>query len=169
MTDNEVSMSMGAIAGDPANSKLFMRELSKQHIVKLHIIGEVCGGATWMNYSSGLPSSTYFSRLKIRPNNSNHLLAALGNSGLYQSTYRGQNWVQILSRRVDDVLFSPGGDTAFAVGSGTGVRRSTNGGQNFSTFGDNLPSGTRTHFDLCLSNPAYMHAAIYSSSQVNIL
>ncbi|MFN3694935.1 MAG: WD40/YVTN/BNR-like repeat-containing protein, partial [Ignavibacterium sp.] len=59
-------------------------------------------------------------------------------------------------------------DTAFAVGSGIGIRRSINGGQTFSTFGSNLPSGTRTHFDLCLSNPAIMYAAIYSSSQVNI-
>lgn len=125
-------------------------------------------GISWTNYTSGLPSSTYFSRLKIRPNNSSHLLAALGSSGLYRSTNAGQSWAQILSGRVDDVIFSPSGDTAFAVGSGIGIRRSIIGGQTFSTFGSNLPSGTRTHFDLCLSNPAYMYAAVYASSQVNI-
>ena len=34
----------------------------------------------------------------------------------------------------------------------------------FSAFGTGLITGTRTHFDLAKSNPAYMYAAVYSSS-----
>lgn len=173
LTDNEVSMAMGAIAVDPTNSNIIYAGTGEAtySIVSYYgrgLLKSTNGGSTWTNYTSGLPSSTYFSRLKIRPNNSNHLLAALGNNGLYRSTNGGQNWVQVLGGRVDDVVFSPSGDTAFAVGSGIGIRRSVDGGQTFALFGSDLPSATRTHFDLCLSNPAYMYAATYSSSQVNI-
>lgn len=173
LTDNEVSMAMGAIVVDPTNSNIVYAGTGEATYSGASYYGRgllksTNGGSTWINYTSGLPSSTYFSRLKIRPNNSNQLLAAIGNNGLYRSTNGGQNWTQILSGRVDDIVFSPSGDTAFAVGSGIGIRRSTNGGQTFATFSSDLPSGTRTHFDLSQTNPAIMYAAVYSSSNVNI-
>lgn len=173
LTDNQISMSMGAIAIDPTNPNIVYAGTGEATYSAVSYYGRgllksTDGGATWTNYTSGLPSSTYFSRLKIRPNNPNHLLAALGNNGLYRSTNGGVNWSQILSGRVDDVVFSPTGDTAFAVGSGIGIRRSINGGQTFATFGSDLPSGTRTHFDISLTNPNIMFAAVYASSQVNI-
>lgn len=173
LTDNEVSMAMGSIVVDPANSNIVYAGTGEATYSGASYYGRgllksTNGGSSWVNYTSGLPSSTYFSRLKIRPNNTSQLLAALGNNGLYRSTNGGQTWTQILSGRVDDVVFSPSGDTAFAVGSGIGIRRSVNGGQTFATFGSDLPSGTRTHFDLSIINPAIMYAAVYSSSQVNI-
>ncbi|WP_407930702.1 VPS10 domain-containing protein, partial [Ignavibacterium album] len=173
LTDGEVSMAMGAIVVDPTNSNIIYAGTGEATYSGASYYGRgllksTNGGVTWTNYTSGLPASTYFSRLKIRPNNPNQLLAALGSNGLYRSTNAGQNWTQVLSGRVDDVIFSPSGDTVFAVGSGIGIRRSVNGGQTFATFGSNLPSGTRTHFDLCLSNPAIMYAAVYSSGQVSI-
>lgn len=173
LTDNEVSMAMGAIVVDPTNSNIIYAGTGEATYSGASYYGRgllksTDGGVTWTNYTSGLPSSTYFSRLKIRPNSSNQLLAALGSSGLYRTTNGGQSWTRILSGRVDDVVFSPSGDTAFAVGSGIGIRRSTDGGQTFATFGSNLPSGTRTHFDLSKSNPNIMYAAVYSSGQVNI-
>ena len=123
----------------------------------------------WINITAGLPSSTYFSRLKIRPNNNTQLLAALGTSGLYRSTNSGINWTQILSGRVDDVVFSPTGDTAFAVGSGIGIMRSINGGAAFTTYGAaGLNSGSRTQFDIAQSNPSVMWAAVYLSSSVTV-
>jgi len=173
LTDDQVSMSMGAIAIDPSNSNIIYAGTGEATYSGVSYYGRgllksTDGGITWTNYTSGLPTSTYFSRLKIRPNNSNQLLAALGNNGLYRSTNGGQSWSQILSGRVDDVVFSPSGDTAFAVGSGIGFRRSINGGQSFTTFGSNLPSGTRTHFDISKTNPNVMFAAVYNASQVNI-
>ncbi|MCX8106784.1 MAG: T9SS type A sorting domain-containing protein [Ignavibacterium album] len=173
LTDNEVSMSMGAIVVDPTNSNIVYAGTGEATYSAVSFYGRgllksTNGGATWTNYTSGLPTSTYFSRLKLRPNNPNELLAALGNNGLYRSTNGGQSWSQILSGRVDDIVFSPSGDTAFAVGSGIGIRRSVNGGQTFAAFGSDLPVGTRNHFDLSLTNPSIMYAAVYSSSQVNI-
>ena len=70
---------------------------------------------------------------------------------------------RFLSGRIDDVVFSPSGDTVFAVGGSGGLRRSINGGATFFAFGSGLATGTRTHFDLCFTNPAYMYAAVYSS------
>ncbi|MBS4036411.1 MAG: hypothetical protein KGZ85_18260 [Ignavibacterium sp.] len=174
VSDYESSLSMGAIAVDPVNPDIVYAGTGEATYSGVSYYGRgllksTDAGVSWTNYTTGLPSSTYFSRLKIRPNNNTQLLAALGNSGLYRSTNSGVSWTQILSGRVDDVVFSPSGDTAFAVGSGVGIRRSINGGASFSTFGAaGLGSGSRTHFDLAQSNPAVMWAAVYASSNVTV-
>lgn len=173
-TDYEVSLSMGAIAIDPVNPEIVYAGTGEATYSAVSYYGRgllksTNGGGSWTNYITGLPASTYFSRLKIRPNNSTQLLAALGNNGLYRSTNSGASWTQILTGRVDDVVFSPSGDTAFAVGSGIGIRRSINGGASFSTYGaTGLAAGSRTHFDLAQSNPSIMWAAVYASSNVNV-
>ncbi|MFO7524610.1 MAG: T9SS type A sorting domain-containing protein [Ignavibacteriaceae bacterium] len=173
MSDNESSLSMGAIAIDPVNPDIIYAGTGEATYSGASYYGRgllksTDAGATWTNITTGLPFSTYFSRLKIRPNNNSQLLAALGNSGLYRSTNAGVSWTQIVSGRVDDVVFSPTGDTAFAVGSGISIRRSIDGGATFVTFGSTgLGSGTRTHFDLAQSNTSVMWAAVYSSG-VNV-
>ena len=171
LTDDQPSMSMGAIAIDPTNTNNVYAGTGEATYSGASYYGRgllksTDGGANWQHITNGLPTSSYFSRLKIRPNHPNELLAALGNSGLYRSTNYGQNWVALYGGRVDDVIFSFTGDTAFAVGSGIGLLRSLNGGANFSAFGTGLPTGTRTHFDLCLSDPSFMYASIYGSGTV---
>ena len=173
LTDNEVSMAMGSIAIDPTNTNIIYAGTGEATYSGASYYGRgllksTDGGTTWTNVTSGLPSSSYFSRLKIRPGHSNELLAALGNSGLFRSTDSGMNWTLLAGGRVDDVVFTFTGDTAFAVGSGIGLRRSLNGGATFSSFGTGLGTGTRTHFDLCLSSPDVMFAAVYGSSLVRI-
>jgi len=173
LTDQQVSLSMGAIEIDPTNTNIIYAgtgeaTYSGSSYYGRGLLKSSNGGTTWTNITSGLPTSTYFSRLKIRPTNNNQLLAALGNSGLYRSTNSGTSWAQILSGRIDDVVFTSSGDTVFAVGGSTGLRRSIDGGATFAAFGSGLVSGTRTHFDLCLTNPAFMYAAVYSSSTVNL-
>ena len=169
LTDQQVSMSMGAIEIDPTNTNIVYAGTGEATYSGASYYGRgllksTDAGTTWTNITSGLPASTYFSRLKIRPGNGAQLLAALGNSGLYRSSNSGTSWTQILSGRVDDVIFTPSGDTAFAVGGTNGLRRSIDGGVNFSAFGTGLATGTRTHFDLCLTNTSYMYAAVYSST-----
>ena len=173
-TDNESSLAMGAIVIDPVNPEIIYAGTGEATYSVASYYGRgllksTDGGGTWVNITAGLPSSTYFSRLKIRPNNNTQLLAALGTSGLYRSTNSGLNWTQILSGRVDDVVFSPTGDTAFAVGSGIGIMRSINGGAAFSTYGaTGLTAGSRTHFDLAQSNSSIMWAAVYLSGSVTV-
>jgi photosystem II stability/assembly factor-like uncharacterized protein len=173
LTDQEASLSMGAIAIDPSNTNIIYAGTGEATYSAVSYYGRgllksTDAGNTWTQITSGLPSATYFSRIKIRPGNSSQLLAALGNSGLYRSTNSGASWSQILSGRIDDVVFSPSGDTAFAIGGSNGLRRSVNGGSSFSAYGSGLTTGTRTHFDIAESNPAYMYAAVYGSSTVNL-
>ncbi len=174
LSDYESSLSMGAIAIDPVNPDIVYAGTGEATYSGASYYGRgllksTDAGATWTNLTTGLPSSTYFSRLKIRPNNNTQLLAALGYSGLYRSTNSGASWTQIKSGRVDDVVFSPSGDTAFAVGSGIGIMRSVDGGATFANYGSSgLASGTRTHFDLAQSNPSVMWAAVYGSNTVSV-
>jgi photosystem II stability/assembly factor-like uncharacterized protein len=172
LTDYQPSLSMGSIALDPVNPDIIYAGTGEATYSGVSYYGagllkSTDAGMTWSHKTSGLPNQTYFSRLVIRPGAGNELLAALGGAGLYRSTNSGDTWTQILSGRCDDVLFSVTGDTAFSVGSGTGLRRSVNGGATFSTFSSGLPSGTRTHFDYCLAQPAVMYASVYASSSVS--
>jgi len=173
LTDTQPSLAMGSIVLDPANPNIIYAGTGEATYSGASYYGRgllksTDAGANWVHITNGLPTSSYFSRLIIRPNHSNELLAALGTSGLSRSTDFGQTWTTIVSGRCDDVLFSLTGDTAFAVGSGIGgLRRSLDGGASFSTFGTGLSSGTRTHFDYCKSNPSVMYAAVYSGSSVS--
>ena len=173
LTDQEASLSMGAIEIDPTNTNIIYAGTGEATYSAVSYYGRgllksTDGGSTWTQITSGLPSSTYFSRIKIRPGNSTQLLAALGNNGLYRSTNSGTSWTLILSGRIDDVVFSPTGDTAFAVGGSNGLRRSIDGGGTFSAYGSGLSTGTRTHFDLAKSNPAFMYSAVYGGSTVTL-
>ena len=173
LTDNQVSMSMGAIAIDPTNTNNVYAGTGEATYSGASYYGRgllksTDAGATWQNITSGLPSSSYFSRIKIRPNHPNELLAAIGNAGLVRSTNYGQNWTTVLSAKCDDVVFTFTGDTVYAVGSGIGFRRSLDGGQTFSTFGTGLASGSRIHFDVCLASANVMYAAVYGSSTTKI-
>lgn len=173
LTDQEVSMAMGSIVVDPNNSNIIYAGTGEATYSGASYYGRgllksTDGGNSWTNYTTGLPTSTYFSRLVIQPGNSQYLLAALGNAGLYRSTNGGVSWNALLGGRCDDVVYTSSGDTAFAVGSGVGLRRSIDGGVTFSSFGTGLINSNRTHFDLCKSNPAFMYAAVYGGSLVRI-
>ena len=173
LTDDQPSMSMGAIAIDPTNPNIIYAGTGEATYSGASYYGRgllksTDAGTSWQHITSGLPSSSYFSRIRIRPNHPTELLAALGNAGLYRSTNSGLNWTTLISGRCDDVVFTFTGDTVFAAGSGIGFRRSLDGGQTFTAFGTGLGTGVRTHFDLCLSQPAFMYASVHVSGNVNL-
>jgi len=173
LTDKQSSMSMGAIVIDPDDPLIIYAgtgeaTYSGASYSGLGLLKSTDGGASWIEYTSGLPVHTYFSRIVIRPGHNNELFAAMGNSGLYRSTNGGANWTQALGGRCDEVRYTPSGDTVFITGSGTGFKRSTDGGETFSNFSSGLVLGERTHFDYCYSNPAYMYAAAYTSSSFKV-
>jgi len=170
-TDFEVSLSTGAIAMDVSTKKTIIyygtgeATYSGASYYGRGLLKSTNGGETWTNYKSGLPSSTYFSRIVIRPGHSSQLLAALGNSGLYRSTDAGQSWFQVRSGRCDDVLYSLSGDTAYIIGSGQNMRISTDGGVSFPTeIGTGITFGTRNHFAYCKSSPKVFYVSVYNSS-----
>ncbi|MEK9137649.1 MAG: T9SS type A sorting domain-containing protein, partial [Bacteroidota bacterium] len=171
----EASLSSGSLAIDPANSNIIYygtgeATYSAASYYGRGLLKSTNGGDTWRNYTAGLQSLSYFSRLIIRPHHPNELLAALGNrttpgvsGGLYRSTDAGATWTLLAIGRADDVIFSPTGDTAYAVGSGIGYRFSTDGGQTFSTS-TALSMQTRNHIAVCTSSPNIMYFAHHSSA-----
>ena len=174
-SDNEASLSSGALAIDPTNTSIIYygtgeATYSAASYYGRGLLKSTNGGDTWTNYTSGLNSTTYFSRIVIRPNNPTQLLAALGSSsgGIYRSTNGGVNWSVLNSGRCDDVVFSPSGDTAYAVGSGTGYRISTNGGQTF-TSSAALTMRTRNQIAICRTSPNILYAATHSSTAPTIM
>lgn len=169
LTDNQPSMAMGAIAIDPTDPNIIYAgtgeaTYSGASYSGLGLLKSTDGGNTWRQITDGFPTNTYFSRIKIRPGHNNELLAAMGYAGLYISTDAGNTWSAKYGGRVDDVVFSPTGDTVFAIGGGIGLIRSTDGGTSFSSFGIGLPSGTRIHLALCKADPAVMYTAIYANA-----
>ena len=173
LTDNQPSMAMGAIVLDPDNPQIVYAgtgeaTYSGASYAGLGLLKSTDGGSTWTQITAGLPSHTYFSRIIIRPGHNNELLAAMGYSGLYRSTDSGETWSAVAGGRCDEVRYSPTGDTVFIAGSGTGFKRSTDGGLTFSSFSSGFILGERNHFDYCYSNPAYMYAAAYSSSSFKV-
>lgn len=172
LTDDMPSLSMGSLEIDPDNPDIIYAGTGEATYSGASYYGRgllksTNAGQTWRHITEGLPERSYSSRIKIRPGRGNELLAALGNGGLRKSTDSGNSWFTVLTGRVDDVKFTPSGDTVFAVGSGIGFRRSIDGGVTFSNFGSGLPSGQRTHFDLSYSSPNIMYAAVYASSSVS--
>ncbi|NUN08065.1 MAG: T9SS type A sorting domain-containing protein [Ignavibacteriaceae bacterium] len=171
-SDNEASLSMGAIAVDKYDPNIIYAGTGEATYSGASYYGRgllksTDGGQSWQHITAGLPSSSYFSRLVIHPTRSSDLFAALGNSGLYKSTNAGLTWSLAISGRCDDVLYSTTGDTVFALGSGIGgIRRSIDAGNSFQAFSTGLPSMTRGHFDYCKSVPGVFYAAIYASSAV---
>lgn len=171
-SDYEVSLSSGSVAIDNQNTNVIYygtgeATYSGASYYGRGILKSTDAGNTWKNYFADMPSQTYCSRIVIRPGNSNHLLAAMGTSGLYRSVNGGEIWTQVVSGRCDDVVFSPTGDTAYIVGSGTGYRISYNGGETF-VPGQPLPSGTRFHIAVCRSFPNILYYSVYSGSSITV-
>lgn len=171
LTDDQASMAMGAIAVDPTNANNIYAGTGEATYSGASYYGRgllksTDAGMTWEHIINGLPSASYFSRLKIRPNHPNELLAALGNAGLVRSTNYGQSWNTVFTAKCDDIVFSFTGDTVYTAGSGSGFRRSLDGGQSFSIYGTGLAFGQRIHFDICLASSNVMYASVYGSSNV---
>ena len=75
LTDQAASLSMGAIEIDPNNTNIIYAGTGEATYSAVSYYGRgllksTDGGSTWTQITSGLPSSTYFSRIKIRPGNS---------------------------------------------------------------------------------------------------
>ncbi len=171
-SDNTVSMSSGSIVIDPNNTNIIYYGTGEATYSAASYYGRgmlksTDGGNTWTNYTAGLPNLTYCARLLIRPDSTNILFAAMGNSGLYKSTDAGINWAIVLAGRCDDVVASPTGDSIYAIGSGVSNRMSTNGGLSFIAIGG-VPLGTRNQMAICKNMPSVLYISTYSGSTIRV-
>ena len=170
LTDFEVSLSSGALAIDYNNSNIIYIGTGEATYFTYSYYGRgllksTDGGNNWVLYRNGLPDLTYFSRLVIKPGNSNVLFAALGTAGLYKSTNTGESWSIAVSGRCDDIVFSPDGSKVYIVGSGSGYKISTNGGETFTTH-TSFSVGTRSHLAIFRGNPNILYATTYRDTTV---
>lgn len=172
-SDYEVSLSSGALAIDPSNTNIIYygtgeATYSGASYYGRGLLKSTNGGDNWISITAGLPTSTYFSRIVIKPGTSNILFAALGNTGLYKSTDAGLTWSQAVSGRCDDIIFSPDGTKAYAVGQGTQYRMSTDGGTTFTVGTFPAGMGTRNHIAICKTVPSVLYISKYSGSSITV-
>ncbi|MBZ0204073.1 MAG: T9SS type A sorting domain-containing protein [Ignavibacteria bacterium] len=172
LTDVQVSLSSGSIYIDPVNTSILYygtgeATYSGASYYGRGILKSTNAGATWTNYTTGLPSLSYCSRIVIRPGFSSQVFAAMGSGGLYKSMDAGVTWIQVVAGRCDDVVFSPNGTNAYISGSGTGYRVSTDGGATF-TPNATLTMGTRNHLAICRNFPSILYCAVYSGSAISV-
>ncbi|MBX7043206.1 MAG: hypothetical protein K1X85_09905 [Ignavibacteria bacterium] len=168
MSDNEVSLSCGSIAVDPTDTDIIYfgtgeATYSGASYYGRGLLKSTDGGNTWKNLAGYFMNNSYCSRIAIRPGNPAQLLAAMGVDGLYRSINAGETWTRLATGRCDDVVFTPTGDSAYAIGSGTGYLISVNGGASFFSSAA-LSPGTRNHIAVSRSSPSIMYAAVYSSN-----
>lgn len=172
MSDFEVSLSSGALAIDPNNPQIIYYGTGEATYFSYSYYGRgllksTDGGQSWITIRNGLPEFSYFSRLLIKPETSSILFAALGTAGLYKSTDGGLNWISIFTSRCDDIVTSPDGSKVYIIGSGSGYRISTDGGQTFTQYTP-FALGTRSHIAICKTKPQVLYVSTYRDTSVYV-
>ena len=145
------------------------------------------GGASWENM--GLKDSQHISKIIVHPNNSEIVWVAVqgplwskgGDRGLYKTTNAGKKWKKVLGDKewigVTEVVIDPRNpDWLYAAtwqrhrnvaaymggGSGTGLYRSTDGGDTWEKLTKGLPESNMAKIGLAISPqiPDVLYAAI---------
>ena len=190
--DKQKSYSIGCVTVDPANPNVIWvgtgENVGGRHVgYGDGIYRSADGGKTWQN--KGLKESQHISRIIIHPENSNIIWVAAqgplwnsgGQRGLYKSTDGGESWKRTLGddmhTGVTEVVIDPRDpDIIYAAtwerhrnvaiyqgaGPGTGLHRSTDGGETWTELENGLPKSLMGKIGLAISpqNPDVLYAAI---------
>ncbi len=176
--DDQLFLPIGDIELDPNNPDIVYAGTGDPNVSGYPFIGDglyrsTDAGATWTNL--GLSETRIISRVRVHPLNSNLIYVGAmgqpfekdGNRGLYKSTDGGDNWSKILhisdSTGICDFLideFDP--DRVWAAGwdrlrstyytmvygPGAIIRRTNDGGDNWTTLSAGLPAGPQCRIGL---------------------
>jgi len=190
--DNQGSYSTGSVTIDPNNPNTIWvgtgEDVGGRHVgFGDGIYKSTDGGNSWTNM--GLESSEHLSNIVVHPENSDIVWVAAegplwssgGERGLYKTTDGGMTWENKLSGNewtgVTDILIDPRDpDVLYAAtwqrhrtvaaymggGPGTGIHKSTDGGENWTELTKGLPSSNMGKIGMAISpqNPDYVYAAI---------
>lgn len=172
VSDKEISLSSGSICIDPSNNNTIYygtgeATYSGASYYGRGVLKSTDAGNTWINYSAGLPDLTYCSRILVRPGFPNMIFAAMGVAGLYWSTNAGVSWSLLVTGRCDDIVFNSNGMIAYIVGSGSGFRKSTDGGVTFLPVAG-LTMGSRNHIAICRDIPSVLYVSTLTGSSIKI-
>ena len=190
--DNHRSYSTGCITIDPNNPHIIWlgtgENVGGRHVgYGDGIYKSDDGGATWKNM--GLKNSEHISKIIIHPENPAVIWVAVqgplwskgGERGLYKSSDGGENWKKVLGddawTGVTDVVIDPRNpDWLYAAtwqrhrnvaaymggGPGSGIHRSTDGGETWTRLSKGLPASNMGKIGLAISpqKPDILYAAI---------
>jgi photosystem II stability/assembly factor-like uncharacterized protein len=171
MTDEQSSLSTGAIALDPAHPDTVYVGTGEDNFIIDYVGGagilkSTDGGATWTNTPGPFVGSC-IGQIAIQPVNSQIVLVAATN-GVFRSTDGGATWSNVLNGTASAVVFDPGGSIAWAAignpwgGASNGVYKSTDGGQTWSGV-TGLSSGAsvgRIAIAIAPSNPSLVYVGM---------
>jgi len=190
--DNESCYSTGCITLDPQNPSVVWlgtgENVGGRHLsFGDGIFKSTDSGATWTNV--GLEQSEHISKIVVHPENSNIVWVASqgplwskgGERGVYKTTDGGRNWKQVLGDKAwtgatelvidprnPEVLYAATWDRHRTVaaymggGPGSGLWKSTNGGDNWVELKQGIPDSNLGKIGLAISphNPDILYAAI---------
>ena len=181
-TDQQASMSSGAIAIAPSNPSIVYvgtgeQDFSSDSYSGVGILKSTNGGSTWTNLPGPFVGMSIGS-LAVHPTNSNIVLAAASwFGGIYRSTDGGNTWANVLSGTAGTkVMFDSTGNTAYAAlgnifgDSTNGVYKSIDGGVLWAAdngvTGSALPLSTagRITLGMAPSQPSIVYAALQDTS-----
>ena len=190
--DDQSSYSIGCVTVDPGNPNTIWvgtgENVGGRHVgYGDGIYRSQDGGKTWKNM--GLKASERISKIIVHPENSDILFVAVqgplwtsgGERGLYKSTDGGASWKKVLGGNewtgVTDIAMDPGNpDFLIAAtwqrhrtiaaylggGPGSGIHRSTDGGESWEKLTTGLPKSNMGKIGLGISpfDSNVMYAAI---------
>jgi photosystem II stability/assembly factor-like uncharacterized protein len=190
--DNQSSYSIGCVTVDPVNPHIVWvgtgENVGGRHMgYGDGIYRSEDGGITWEN--RGLKESQHISKIVVHPTNSNVIWVAAqgplwnkgGERGLYKSIDAGKTWKKTLGNNewtgVTDIAVDPRNpDWMYAVtwdrhrtvaaymggGPGSGIHRSTDGGETWTKLTNGLPTSQMGKIGLAISpqQPDIIYAAI---------
>ena len=190
--DNQPVYSIGCLTFDPSNPHTIWvgtgENVGGRHVGYgdgVYVSHD--GGASWKN--KGLKASEHISRIIVHPDNSDVIWVAAqgplwssgGERGLYKSVDGGGSWNKVLGDSiwtgVTDIVVDPRNpDVMYAAtwdrhrtvaaymggGPGTGLHKSTDGGETWSKLKSGLPRSNMGKIGLAISpqNPDVLYAAI---------
>lgn len=127
LTDYFSHLSVYSVAIHPTNPNIYFFGSEGGKIFKSED-----SGATWTELGS--IGYSMVNRILINPDNPNIMFATAENAGIYKTQDGGVSWTRAVNdSRGFDVEFKPG-DLSVVYASGTGVHKSTDGGQTFTTL-----------------------------------
>lgn len=190
--DNEGSYSIGCITMDPNNSNIIWvgtGENNNQRSVSFGdgVYKSIDGGKSWKNM--GLKTSEHIGRIIVHPENSDIVYVAAigplwskgGERGLYKTTDGGSTWTAVLSvdehTGVNDIQMDPRNPeviyastfqrrrhvfTYVGGGPGSGLHKSTDGGNTWEKINTGLPTTELGRIGLAISpaNPEIIYAIV---------
>ncbi len=196
--ESESTFTIGDIAVSPSNPDIIWvgtgeSNSSRSSYAGTGVFKSEDGGKTWKNM--GLNDSHHIGRILVHPTNPDivyvavigHLYTENEERGLYKTTDGGKNWKKVLyvnpRTGVIDVAMDPSNpDILYAAswerirkawnftgsGSGSGIWKSTDGGENWVKLTNGFPVGEhvgRIGLAVALSNPNVVYALLDNQAQ----